>query len=92
MSKGSVGERVAVVETHVEQLLEDGLRREDTQRETLEEVKALREALTAIKDEMNRYKGFLGGAAWVITAMGVAVWKFAGPVYAWIMRIKTGGS
>lgn len=88
----NVGERVAVVETHVEQLLEDGLRREEKQDEILTEVKKLLEAHNKREIEMNRYKGFLGGVVWILTAMGFVLWKFGEPFWTWVTKLKTGGS
>lgn len=84
-----IGERVRAVEVHVEQLLEDGLRREEKQEEILVEVKKLSDTVGAIQDELNKYKGFLGGIIWLATAMGVAIYKLAGPLYEWF-KMKSG--
>jgi uncharacterized membrane protein YjjP (DUF1212 family) len=51
-------ERVAVVETKVETL-------EDQHKELLK-------LLHEIKDEMTRYKGFVGGIAFLVSCLGVA--------------------
>jgi uncharacterized membrane protein YjjP (DUF1212 family) len=51
-------ERVAVVETKVETL-------EDQHKELLR-------LLHEIKDEMTRYKGFVGGIAFLVSCLGVA--------------------
>lgn len=51
-------ERVAVVETKVESL-------EDQHKELLR-------LLHEIKDEMTRYKGFVGGIAFLVSCLGVA--------------------
>ena len=87
MRKGTVGERVAVVERDVEQLLEDGLRREEKQEEILASVKVLAGKLDAIKAEQDRYKGFLGGVLWVLVAMGAIVAKLGLPIYTWVMKM-----
>lgn len=80
----SINERLAVVEVQVEQLIEDGGRREEKQDTILEELKALRE-------ELNRYKGFLGGIAFVLSCLGVFFYKFAMPLYNMVMRVKGNG-
>ena len=90
MTRRTPPERIAALEVHVEQLLEDGLRREEKQDEILTEIRKLRELHDAQKSELDRYKGFFGGAIWCLTAMGFVVMKFAAPIYAWVMRIKTG--
>lgn len=51
-------ERVAVVETKVENL-------EDQHKELLK-------LLHEIKDEMTKYKGFVGGIAFLVSCLGVA--------------------
>lgn len=55
-------ERIAVLEAEVEALKED-------QREILK-------LMHEIKDEMTKYKGFLGGIAFLVSGLGVAFTLF----------------
>ncbi len=80
----NINERLAVVEVQVEQLIEDSKRREEKQDTILEELKAMRE-------ELSRYKGFLGGIAFILSCLGVFFYKFAMPLYNVIMRVKGSG-
>jgi uncharacterized membrane protein YjjP (DUF1212 family) len=61
-------ERIAIVETKVENL-------EDQHKELLK-------LLHEIKDEMTRYKGFLGGVAFLVSCLVVAVSIFK----EWILK------
>lgn len=61
-------ERTAVLETKVSSL-------EDNHQEMLK-------LMHEIKDEMTRYKGFLGGIAFLISAIGVAIMFFK----EWIIK------
>jgi uncharacterized membrane protein YjjP (DUF1212 family) len=61
-------ERLAIVETKVENL-------EDQHKELLK-------LLHEIKDEMTRYKGFLGGIAFLVSCLAVAVSIFKD----WILK------
>lgn len=54
---GEPNERIAVLEAEVEALKED-------QREILK-------IMHEIKDEMTKYKGFLGGIAFLVSGLGV---------------------
>lgn len=58
----SENERIAVVETKVSSLEENHA----------EMLKIMHE----IKDEMTRYKGFLGGVAFLVSCLGVAMTVF----------------
>lgn len=89
---GTAPERIRALEIRVEQLLEDGLRREEKQELILEDVKILLEKLGEVKTEMARQKGFMGAIVWVAAALGTAVYNFAGPIWKWIVQFKTGGS
>jgi hypothetical protein len=55
-------ERLAVVETEIETL-------KDNHKEMLK-------IMHEIKDEMTRYKGFLGGIAFLVSCLGVALTVF----------------
>lgn len=94
-----MGERVASLETHVEQLLEDGLRREQKQTEAHEAFLA---KLTGLEDkfdtaqlELARYKGFGGAILLMLSAMGTALgllfkpWLL--PLWNALVKLKTGG-
>lgn len=96
-----IGERLAVVEVKVEQDLEDGLRREEKQddlRETIEKLAAelrtfkteMTNEIQVFKNEMARYRGFVGGAVFVVTGIGLLFANFFGPVWSWLTRMKTG--
>ncbi len=58
----SENERIAVVETKIATL-------EDNHAEMLR-------VMHEIKDEMTRYKGFLGGVAFLVSCLGVALTVF----------------
>lgn len=64
----SENERIAIVETKVSSL-------EDNHAEMLK-------IMHEIKDEMTRYKGFLGGVAFLVSCLGVAMTVFK----EWIIK------
>lgn len=80
----NINERLAIVETQVERLVEDASTLDSKQDVILSELKEIRE-------EMSRYKGFLGGIAFVLSCLGVFFYKFAMPVYNMVMKIKGNG-
>lgn len=82
---------IAVLETKVDQLMEDGLRREEHITAMRAEVGEMKDAVNEFKAEITKYRGFMGGAVFVITGMGVIVMKFIGPIWDWITKVKTGG-
>lgn len=86
----SVEVEVAVVKRDVEQLMQDGLRREEKQEEILQLITALDNKFDALKAEQDKYKGFLGGVLWVLVAMGATILKFGVPIYQWVIKMKTG--
>ena len=61
-------ERIAIVETKVDSL-------EDNHKELLK-------LMHEIKDEMTRYKGFLGGIAFLVSCLGIAFTLFKD----WILK------
>ena len=61
-------ERIAIVETKVDSL-------EDNHKELLK-------LMHEIKDEMTRYKGFLGGIAFLVSCLGIAFTLFK----EWILK------
>lgn len=84
MADMNINERLAIVETQVERLVEDASTLDSKQDVILSELKEIRE-------EMSRYKGFLGGIAFVLSCLGVFFYKFAMPVYNMVMKIKGNG-
>lgn len=87
----SINERLAVVETQIEHMVEAGDRREEKQDEILAELKAAREAAELVQRELNRYKGFLGGATFILSCVGVFLYRFGAPLYKLVQSAKTGG-
>ena len=86
----NINERLAVVETQIEQILEEGKKREYTQEEILNELRTTRATISALEGELLRYKGFLGGVTFVLSCIGVFLYKFAMPLYN-LVKVKTGG-
>lgn len=71
----SVFERVVVAETRLEELLNDQKDLKTSQREILL-------ALASISAELTRYKGFLGGVAFLLSAMWAAILLFKDSILA----------
>ena len=86
----NINERLAVVETQIEQILEEGKKREYTQEEILNELRTTRATISALEGELLRYKGFLGGVTFVLSCNGGFLYKFAMPLYN-LVKVKTGG-
>lgn len=79
----TLNERLAIVETRIEQIAEDGERREETQRLMLESLEKLKDSIEQINNTVSKYKGFIGGIAFVLSCIGVffskfglAIWQF----------------
>lgn len=86
-----IGERLVAVETKVDQLMEDGLTREeklDNLKETIDELKT---SVQEFKSEIAKYRGFVGGALFVVTGLGVVLMNVFGPLWGWFTKAKTGG-
>lgn len=71
----NVFERVVVAETRLEELLNDQKDLKTSQREILL-------ALASISAELTRYKGFLGGVAFLLSAMWAAILLFKDSILA----------
>lgn len=87
----TTNERLAILETQVEQIIEEGHRREETQAAILKELRTAKDSLNEMRGELLRYKGFLGGIAFVASCIGVFLYKFVLPVYNLILKVKSGG-
>lgn len=70
--------------------MEDGLRREEGITAIRQEVSEMKEAVHDFKAEITKYRGFMGGAVFVITGMGVILMKFIGPIWDFFAKMKTG--
>lgn len=73
----NISERLAVMESRVEDIADAAQRREEKQDEILE-------AINAIQSELARYKGFIGGVFFILSGMGMVLLKMALPVWGWI--------
>lgn len=81
-------ERLAVLETQISQSLENAERREETQNAILDDVKALTVLMHEFRDEMNRYKGMIGGVMLVVSGIGMFLAKFGHPLVAYLQGVK----
>lgn len=70
-----VFERVVVTETRLEELLNDHKDLKTNQKEILL-------VLASISAELTRYKGFLGGVAFLLSAMWAAILLFKDSIFA----------
>ncbi len=72
----NIGERLVAVETRIGQVVIDGERREDAQREMLDTLKELKESVDDINNTISKYKGFVGGILFVASSVGIFLSKF----------------
>lgn len=86
-----INERLAVLETQVEQIIDEGHKRESTQDAILTELRELRSKLDLIDKEILKYKGFLGGIVFVFSCLGVFLAKWAMPLFNLVSKMKGNG-
>lgn len=72
-----LNERLAIVETQIHQILEEGERREALQSAVLTKIEQVQTQLTNLNNDISRYKGFVGGIAFILSCMGVFLTKYA---------------
>lgn len=83
-----IGERIRAVEVNVEQLLKDGLRREEQLDDVAEELKDINAAIQEFKLEMARYKGAFGALLLLLSGVATALSWLGAPLWAWIRGTK----
>lgn len=84
-------ERLAVVETHIEQIREDGKSRQHTQEDILVKIEAVQESIEELEKQLLQYKGFLGGIIFVFSCVGVFLMKWALPLFNLLGKLKGNG-
>ncbi len=84
----NINERLAVVETQIEQILEDGRSRESTQVEMLKQLRTMQDSITNLEKEILHYKGFLGGIVFLASCIGIFIYKFAVPIVNIFSKLK----
>jgi len=72
----SIDSRLAVVETHIDQIQKEGLRRETAQLEILKQIERLQTTVDDLNSTIVKYKGFIGGIVFVVGALGAFAAKF----------------
>lgn len=84
----TTAERLAILETQADQMIENAARREETQAEILDDVKALSALMHEFRDEMTRYKGMFGGALFIVSGVGMFLAKFGHAIVLWVQGLK----
>lgn len=72
---------MAIVETKLEQMEEDALRREETQTRMLEKLETLQDSLNSVNNTLTKYHGFIGGIMFVASSIGIFLLKFWSPFW-----------
>lgn len=72
----SIDSRLAVVETRIEQIVEEGKRRELAQMDMLDKLSTLQDTIDDLNHTISKYKGFVGGIIFVVGAVGAFLSKF----------------
>ena len=76
----TINERLAIVETEVEQLIIATNKREVGQERILTELLDAKKVMQTVQGEIDKYKGFLGGIVFVMSCLSVFLYKFSGPL------------
>lgn len=87
----NITERLAVVETEIKNMAAEAQRREEVQKEMLESLKSLNDSVGEITSTINKYKGFVGGVLFILSALGVFISKFGTTLYSLISTGKWNG-
>lgn len=86
----TINERLAILETRMEQVLKDGKAREDAQNHLLEEITSLQELITKHNATMEKYKGFIGGILFVVSCIYTFIAKFGESIWHSLMDKASG--
>ena len=79
----TIEERVAVLEARMDMDDED---RAERRRELDAHLSAIHRALDTATNEMNRYKGFVGGISLVVSILGAGVAFFKDAISTWLSK------
>lgn len=82
----NLNERLVAVETKIEQIIIDRERNEQAQEKMLDTLNDLKDAIDSINSTISRYKGFVGGVFFVLSAIGVFLSKSGW----WIWQMLSG--
>lgn len=72
----SIDGRLSVVETRIEQIMEEGQCRKLAQKEMLDKLITLQETVNDLNSTIVKYKGFIGGIIFVVGAVTAFLSKF----------------
>ena len=71
-----IDERLAIVETRVEQLIEESIKREAAQQGIVARLALLQKSIDDFSRTITHYRGFIGGILFAVGAVGAFIAKF----------------